>query len=239
MITLDVSGSMQCFDNLQNRQQRIDVAKKEAARFIKKRLNDQIGIVIFGADAISRCPLTLDKNILQHIIHQTKLGIVNTSGTSLGTGIATAINKLKNSKAKNKIIILLTDGRPTPNTEQISVETAIKLAKEYKVKIYTIGIGNKNGGYINTSFGFVEKIPDSIDEGLLQKIASQTNGKFFRASSPVEMKKIYDTIDKLEKTKYQTQMFSKYYEAFASFFWGPTILLITELIIKIFLFKGI
>ena len=222
IITLDISGSMQLFDDLKDRRQRVDVAKQEAARFVKKRINDPIGIVVFGADAISQCPLTLDKNILQKLIYQIKIGLLNPRGTALGTGIATAVNKLKKSKAKSKIIILLTDGRP--EADKIPVETAINLAKQFGIKIYSIAVGNRSGGYGMGAFGMIQKHPDSIDERLLKKIALETNGKFFRANNPQEMKKIYDTIDKLETTEYQTDIFSRYYEAFSLFVW-PLILL--------------
>jgi len=220
IITLDVSGSMQLFDDIKDRRQRINVAKQEAARFVKKRTNDPIGIVIFGADAISQCPLTLDKNILQKLIFNIKIGMINHNGTSIGTGIATAINKLKKSKAKSKIIILLTDGRPTPPTEKVTVETAIDLAKQFGVKIYAIAVGNR-------------------DERLLKKIAQQTKGKFFRANNPTEMKQIYDTINKLETTEYQTDIFSRYYEAFAIFIWPLLILLFAQFFLKLFVWRGL
>lgn len=239
IITLDVSGSMQIFDDLKDRISRIDVAKREAIRFIKKRPDDPIGIVVFGADSISRCPLTLDKSMLTEIVTKIRLGVINPSGTSLGTGIATAVNKLKNSKAKSKIIILLTDGQPTPHTEKVSVDTALKLAKQFDIKIYTIGIGNKKGAYVTSAFGFVEKVPDSVDENLLKKIAGETNGKFFRANNPKDIKTIYDTIDKLEKTDYQTNLFSRYYEAFATFVWIILLLFALELFLSLFIWRGI
>ncbi|MBU1007823.1 VWA domain-containing protein [Candidatus Dependentiae bacterium] len=237
MLALDVSGSMQLFDDLQDRRQRIAIAKKEAINFVKKRPEDQIGIVIFGAEAIARCPLTLDKEILIKIIDNTNLGIISPSGTSLATGLATTITKLKNSKAKNKIIILLTDGQPTPETESVSIETALELAKKFQTKIYTVAIGNKRGGYGQNSFGFVQQIPDSVNELLLQNIAQQTGGKFFRANNPKEMRAIYNTINKLEKTQYETSLFSRHYEAFASFIWFFLFLLCFELLFRLFIWR--
>lgn len=239
IIALDVSGSMQLFDDKRNPQKRIDIAKREAIRFIHKRENDPMGIVIFGADAVSRCPLTLDKTILAGTTREIKLGVISENGTSLGTGIATAISKLQKSKAKSKIIILLTDGRPTPETEKITIDQALELAKQFNIKIYAIGIGNKRGGYVQSAFGFIEQIPDAIDEKLLQHIANKTGGRFFRASKPQEMKQIYDTIDALEKTEYQTNLFSRYYEAFATFIWGILLLLFIELICSLFIWRGV
>jgi len=239
MLTLDVSGSMRCFDSLSDQRQRITVAKEEAIKFVTKRPDDPIGIVIFGADAVSQCPLTLDKTILKKLIQNIKLGIINPNGTSLASGIATTVNKLKNSKAKSKIIILLTDGQPTPETDPIPIQTALDLAKEYKVRIYTIAIGNKNGGYITSAFGFVERVPDSVDEQLLKTIAQQTNGRFFRANRPNDMKRIYAVINKLEKTEYETNLFSQYYEAFASFIWIVLLLFALQLLLQLFWWRGI
>lgn len=237
ILTLDVSGSMRAFDDPNDRRPRIEVAKKEAIRFISKRPNDPIGIVIFGADAIAQCPRTLDKAVLKKIVHDLKLGIINPNGTSLATGIATAITKLKNSKAKSKILILLTDGKPTENTERVSIETALALAKKLDVKIYTIAVGNRNGGYVSSAFGFIQRMADSVDEGLLKTIAQKTNGKFFRANNPREMAAIYDTINKLEKTEYETNMFSRYYEAFASFIWFVLLLFALQLLLKLFVWR--
>lgn len=239
MITLDVSGSMQLFDDLKDRRTRIDVAKKEAVKFVKKRLDDPIGVVIFGADAISHCPLTLDKSVLTEIIEGIRLGVINARGTSIGTGVSTAINKLRQSKAKSKIIILLTDGQPTPETELVSVDTAIELAKKFGIKIYSVGIGNRKGAYVNSAFGFVERVPDSVDENLLKKMARATNGRYFRASSPKDMKLIYEKIDELEKTEYNTNLFSRYYEAFASFFWILLLFVFAELLLSLFVWRGI
>lgn len=239
IMALDVSGSMRLFDDIKDRRQRIDVAKQEAIRFIDKRTDDPIGIVIFAADAVSRCPLTLDKTILRSITRGLRLGVINPNGTSLATGLATAVNKLKGSKAKSKIIILLTDGQPTPQTELVTIDTALDLAKKLDIKIYTIGVGNKKGGYVQSAFGFIEQVPDSIDEQLLRKIARETNGRYFRGNNPRELKEIYETINKLEKTEYETDLFSRYYEAFSSFIWVILLLVFTELLLSLFIWRGI
>ena len=239
MLTLDVSGSMQLFDDLKDRRQRIDIAKQEALRFIDKRPDDPIGIVIFGAQALSRCPLTLDKGILKDIIREIKLGIINMEGTSLGTGMAIAVNKLRHSQAVSKIIILLTDGQPTPHTEKISVDTAIDLAKEFEIKVYTIGIGNKHGAYAPGFMGQIQQVPDSVDEKLLKKIARETSGKYFRANNSQEMRAIYDTINTLEKTKYETNLFQRRYEALTPFIWILLLLIMIELLLKLFVWRGI
>jgi len=239
VISLDVSGSMQIFDDLKDRRQRIEVAKAEAIRFIEKRKNDPIGLVIFANQALSRSPLTLDKIFLKGIVGSTKLGMLNPNGTHLGTGLALAVNRLKNSVAKSKVVILLTDGEPTPD-ENIEPQMAIDLAKEFGVKVYTIGIGSDSGGYMQHPFGGIVRAREgSINFGLLRKIADQTGGKFFRASNARDMRKIYDTIDLLEKTEHKTNVFHRYYEAFLSFIWILLLLLGIELALRFFIWRGV
>ena len=236
VICLDVSGSMRVFDDIKDRRSRIQVAKDEAIKFIEKRIDDPIGIVIFGKDALSRCPLTLDKDILKQVVGELELGFINPDGTSLGTGLATSVNRLRKSQAKSKVIILLTDGEPTP--ERIEPDVAIDLAQQFGIKVYTVGIGNENGGYIIHPMLGVHRIGASIDAQLLQKIAQKTGGKFFRANNPQQMREIYNTIDSLEKTEYQTDIFHKYYEAFLSFIWFILLLFGLELFLKLFIWRG-
>lgn len=237
ILTLDLSGSMQVFDDLHDQRSRVDVEKTEAIRFIEKRTDDPIGIVIFGKDAVTRCPLTLDKQMLKSIVGELKLGIIDSNGTALGTAIATSVNRLRKSKAKSKVIILLTDGVPTE--EKVDPNTAITLAKQYGVKVYTIGIGNKNGGYIKHPFLGVQQAGTPIDMNLLQEIANQTGGYAFRANNPRQLYQIYNKIDSLEKTDYETNIFNKYYEAFLNFIWIVLLLLLAELILRFFIWRGI
>ncbi|MCB9492921.1 MAG: VWA domain-containing protein [Epsilonproteobacteria bacterium] len=237
-LAIDISESMQVFDDLKDRRSRIEVAKKEAIRFIEKRDNDPIGIVIFGREALSRCPLTLDKSMLKELVGNIKIGMIESNGTWLGTGMATAINRLRNVKSKSKILILLTDGEPTP-PEKIDPETATQLAQDLGIKIYTIGIGSEKGGYIYHPFGGVQPIQNSLNVPLLQDIAQKTGGQFFRARNPADMRAIYDKIDKLEKTEQETNVFSRYYEAFALFFWMLLCLLGVELFLRFFMWQGL
>ena len=238
VITIDVSGSMQFFDYLHDRRPRIDVAKDEAIRFIEKRTNDPISIVLFAKDALSRCPLTIDKKFLKDIVGSLYLGIIDPNGTFLGTGLATAVNRLKNSKAKSKIIILLTDGEPSPG-EKIDPETAMQLAKEFNVKVYTIGIGNEQGSFIQDPIFGVQRIENRLNVTLLQKIAKTTGGMFFKARNPHDMKMIYNEIDRLEKTVYQTNLFHNYYEAFLTFIWIILALLGIELFLRLCIWRGV
>jgi len=239
ILAIDVSESMNIFDDLKDHRPRIEVAKAEAIRFIEKRVDDPMGLVIFGKEAISRCPLTLDKSILKELVGNLNIGIINPNETWLGTGLATAINRLRNSKAKSKVIILLTDGEPTPG-EKIDPETAIDLAKKFSIKVYTIGIGNEHGGYFHHPMLGIMKIPgSSLNITLLEKIAHETHGKFFRASNLKDLRIIYDTIDKLEKTEYQTTLFHRYYEAFLTFVWIILALLGLELLLRLFVWRGV
>ena len=211
ILDLDVSGSMESFDELNNPKPRIDIAKEEAIKFINKRENDQVGVVLFAAHAVTLCPLTLDKNILTQLIGDLELGFIDPNGTSLCISLVAACNRLKNSKSKNKIIILLTDGAPSPG--DLPVQTAIDMAKKLGIKIYAVGIGSEQGGYIKSHFGMVMRNPGfKINKIILKQIAEETGGKFFLARSESDMKNIYKTIDKLEKTKQETEIYSNYFD---------------------------
>lgn len=230
MLVLDASGSMQCFDDLKDQRSRFTVAKQEAIRFVEKRENDPIGLVIFGRDAISRCPLTLDKNILKEIIADLELGDINPDGTVLSTAIAMAANRLKTSKAKSTVMILLTDGAPTPGMD-MDPKTALDLAKKLGIKIYTVGIGGDHGGLLRDQFNSIRSMGFGLNKQLLSFIAQETGGKFFLAKSPDDMKRIYDTIDTLEKTEIETNIFSKYYDLVVPFVIIIFLLLLLELFV--------
>ncbi len=237
VIALDLSGSMMWFDDIKDQRPRVEVAKNEAIRFIEKRTNDPIGLVIFGKEALSRCPLTLDKNILKDIVAQLEVGTIDPDGTWLGTGLATAVNRLRTSKAKSKIIILLTDGAPTPN-EKITPMMATEMAAQLGIKVYAIAIGNENGGFLNHPFG-IQRASDTVNIPLLKSIAEKTGGQFFRANNAKDMRVVYNKIDALERTAYQTNIFHRYYEAFSYFIWIVLLFLGIELIGKLFVWRGV
>jgi len=234
MHVLDMSGSMRLMD-FEN-ESRFDVAKKEAIRFIQKRDNDPIGLVIFGRDAISRCPITLDKNILRNIMRDLKIGIVNPQGTVLSTGILTAANRLKDSKSKNKVMILLTDGEPTEN--DVSPKIAIEVAKKLGIKIYTVGIGSDKQQYVRDPFYGVVPMP-KVNSKLLKKISKETDGKFFMAKNKKDMRNIYEIIDKLEKTEHETNIYSKYFDIFMPFLWAIFVVLLLEIFLASFIWFGV
>ena len=237
MIVLDVSGSMQCFDDLQDRRMRIEVAKQEAINFIETRKNDPIGLVLFANDALSRCPITLDKVLLKEIIEDTDIGVINPDGTVLALGIATAVNRLKQSQAKSKIMIVLTDGTPTPN--DIPWQDAVAAAQKFGIKIYTIGIGNERGAYANLGVWGVQQVDINLNKTLLQQIADATGGTFFEAKKPADLKKIYTVIDNLEKTEYQSTIFNNYYDIFMPFLGAIFLVLSIELVCASYMWFGL
>ncbi len=234
MLALDVSGSMAFVDDPSNPKRRIDVAKKEALRFVKRRVNDSIGLVLFGRESVVRAPLTLDKNILSSVIKELELGIVDERATVLAKGLAMAARRLRDSTAKSKVIILLTDG--APSDEDIDPNQAIAIAQHYGIKVYTIGIGSDTGGYQQHPFFGWQPIGlgGAMNRPLLKEIAKQTGGQFFEAKNPAQMAKIYDTIDALETTKQEVDVYSKYFDVFESFIWIVLALLFCELVLAAF-----
>ncbi len=238
VLALDVSGSMQLFDDPKDQKQRIAIAKEEAVVFSRKRLNDPIGLVLFGKEAISRCPLTLDKRIIESIIKEVELGVIDPSGTVIAKGLITALNRLRTSVARSKIIILLTDGEPSP--EDLSIDDALFLAKKYGVKIYTIGIGGQYGGlYYDHFFGQLQKAGVAINTKLLQLIAEKTGGRFFLASNQKDLQEVYNVIDRLEKTDYETNVYHQYYDIGAPWVWLVFFLLSLELFLAAFVWYGL
>lgn len=228
VLVLDVSGSMSTPHHEDDERRRIDVAKEEAIRFIQKRDNDAIGLVIFANDALSRCPLTVDKDILKNIIEETDLNLLDPRGTVLSRAMITAANRLRHSHAESKVMILLTDGEPTEN--DASPEVAIAAAKELGIKVYTIGIG----GDITIYHPFYGRIQQSAHANttLLKRIAKETGGMYFEAKKPDDMHAIYDTIDQLEKTNIEAPIFTYYHDWFMPFLWAAIALMIFEIVMS-------
>lgn len=230
IMVLDVSGSMGMPHHAGDERSRIDVAKEEAIRFIDKRTNDAIGVVIFGSDAVSRCPLTADKVLLKNMIHDIEIGIISPEGTVVATSIIAAANRLKQSHASSKIMILLTDGEPSEHDADPAV--AIKIAQQLGIKIYTVGIGDDQE--ILVQHPLYGKIPmrTTLNKGLLTTIARQTGGQFFEAKNAQDMRTIYDTIDALEKAPINVPIFSRYYDIFMPFLWLLFMLMGGELVAR-------
>ncbi len=209
VVVLDVSGSMQFRDYDDDDRSRFEVAKAEAIHFIEKRTNDALGLVLFGKDTVSRCPITFDKELLQKVVEELQLGVIDSDGTMLVTGIVTAANRLKHSQAKTKVMIVLTDGEPSEGDMDPSV--GIDVAKKLGIKIYTVGIGSEQEQiFRHPLYGMM--IRPKVNKELLTQIANQTGGHYFLARSAADMRRIYDTIDALEKTDHEVPMFSLYYD---------------------------
>ena len=228
VMAIDVSGSMLAKDLKPNR---MEALKKVAENFVEGRPNDRIGIVVYASEAYTKTPVTSDKAIIQEAIQSIKYDNVLQDGTGIGMGLTTAVNRLKDSKAKSKVIILLTDG--VNNAGFIEPETASQIALEYGIKVYTIGIGTNGNAMFPYAYapngGFLFRMmPVEIDVNLLQTIAKNTGGKYFRASSNSKLESIYKEINKLETTEIQELKFYDYDEKYRIFVWIAGILVLIE-----------
>lgn len=238
VLAVDVSASMFAEDFKPNR---LESAKKTAMAFIKNRPNDRIGIVAYEGEAYTQAPLTTDHNLLLQLLNDVQSGIVE-RGTAIGSGLITAVNRLYESEAKSKVIILLTDGEN--NRGDIDPLTAAQVAQEYGVRVYTIGVG-KNGMApypVQNMFGTVtmQNIEVRIDEELLKEIAAITNGQYFRAENEKELNNIYATIDQLEKSKVRVLEFrTNPPEKFYGFLFFGLIAVLTYYILNKTLLKSI
>ncbi len=225
VLCVDVSGTMLYEDFLPNR---LEALKKVAIEFVNARKTDRIGLVIFAGEAFTQCPLTTDYITLKNQIQLLRSGILQ-SGTSIGDGLATSVERLKDSKTKSKVIILLTDGES--NGGLLDPNAAKELAKYFKIKVYTIGMGTEGLAplTVKTEAGLIrtmEKV--NIDEKLLTEIANETGGNYFRATDNESLTKIYADIDELEKSKFETSQFARYSEEFYPLVFAIMALLLLE-----------
>ncbi len=214
MIALDISSTMLAEDLKPNR---LEAAKDVATEFISGRPNDNIGITLFAAESFTQCPLTVDHAVLLNLFQNIKCGIIE-DGTAIGMGIANSVTRLKDSKAKSKVVILLSDG--SNNKGDISPLTAAEIAKSFGIRVYTIGVGtNGLAPYPYPTAAGVQyiNIPVEIDEQTMNQIAETTDGKYFRATSNSKLKEVYQEIDKLEKTKLNVKAYSKRQENYQPF----------------------
>lgn len=241
MLALDISTSMLSEDLKPNR---IEAAKDVAASFIAGRPNDNIGLVIFASQSFTQCPMTTDHSVLLNLFRNVNCtlaqrGIIE-DGTAIGMGLANAVSRLKNSHAKSKVVILLTDG--SNNSGDISPATAAEIARSFGVRVYTIGVGtNGSAPYPMPVAGGIQymNIPVEIDTKTLENIANTTGGKFYRATNTRSLANIYSDIDKLEKTKLKVKQFSKRYEAYQLFAVIAMLSLLAEIILRFTVLKKI
>ncbi len=213
VLVLDISGSMLAEDFTPNR---LEAAKAVADEFIQGRTNDRIGLVVFAAESFTQCPLTIDYSVLRTLLKEVKKGMI-TDGTAIGLGLANGVNRLKDSDAKSKVIILLTDG--VNNRGEIDPITAAKLAATYGIRVYTVGVGAMGQAPypVETPFGIQRRlVPVEIDEKTLATVAEMTGGKYFRATDNGKLKAIYGEIDQLERTKVEVTAYKRTTELFFS-----------------------
>ena len=238
MLAIDLSSSMLAQDFEPDR---LLVAKRVASDFVEKREFDRIGLVVFSGEAFTQCPLTTDHKVVKEFLANLQCGFLQ-DGTAIGMGLATAVNRMKESQTKSKVIILMTDG--VNNAGYFKPEDAMQLAKTLGIKVYTIGVGStgeamspvgrrSDGKYV---FGLV---PVEIDEPLLQNIAQSTGGKYYRATNAQELEQIYSEIDRLEKSRIDVTTFKRRSEAFANWAMVGLILLILELLLRYTVFRTI
>lgn len=241
MLAMDVSTSMLAEDLKPNR---IEAAKSVAAEFVAGRPNDNIGLSIFAGEAFTQCPMTVDHVSLLNMIQNVRTDIAARGliqdGTAIGMGLANALSRLKDSKAKSKIVILLTDG--TNNQGDISPLTAAEIAKSLGIRVYTVGVGtNGVAPYPMPVAGGVQyvNIPVEIDTETLKEIAKATDGDFYRATNTAELHNIYKEIDKLEKSRLNVKKYSKRYDVYQPLALVAVILLLLEILLRITIFRRI
>lgn len=240
VMAVDVSGSMLAKDLKPNR---MEALKDVAEDFVDNRPNDRIGLVVYAGESYTKTPVTSDKALVKEAIKSIQYDDqVLEDGTGIGVGLATAINRLKESKAKSRVIILLTDG--VNNNGQIDPRAAAEIAKHYNIKVYTIGIGTNGkamfpiGKNIATGKWEYRMMDVQIDEALMKQIAKTTDGTYFRATSNSRLKEIYDQINKLEKTEIEEQKFYNYDEKFRPWVWAALGLLLAEVIARKTLYRS-
>ncbi len=236
VIASDISGSMLAADFQPNR---LEAGKEIAIDFIKNRPDDRIALVVFSGESFTQCPLTIDHDVLVNLFQDVKNGMIE-DGTAIGMGLATAVNRLKDSEATSKVIILLTDG--SNNAGSIPPLTAAEIAKHFNIRVYTVGVGTK--GYapypVRTPFGDIQyqRTKVNIDENTLTQIAGATGGRYFRATDNETLKNIYEQIDRLEKAKIDVTRYRKKTEMFLPFAFLALVFLLIEFVLKNTLLKG-
>ncbi len=237
VMAIDVSASMLAKDLKPNR---LEALKKVATRFVNKRPNDRIGIVVYAGESFTQTPITSDKSIVVNTINKIRWGQIE-DGTAIGMGLGSAVNRLKDSKAKSKVIILLTDG--VNNSGFVDPKTATDLAKGLNIKVYTIGLGTNGTALFPVAKDLNGKLifrnaPVEIDEKLLQYIANETEGKYFRATNNEKLESIYDEINKLEKTKIEEFKYYNYQENYRALVIFAGFLILLEMLLRFTVYRS-
>lgn len=238
ILSMDISSSMLAQDF---KPDRLEASKSVADEFVDRRPYDRIGLVIFSGEAFTQCPATTDHKVVKELLSGLQCGSLLEDGTAIGMGLATAVNRLKDSKSKSKVVILLTDG--VNNSGYIDPKTAAEIAKQYKVKVYTIGVGTRGvatvPSYNINGQMFPQLMRVEIDEELLEEIATMTGGKYFRATDESSLFAIYQEIDRLEKTEIEVTTIKRYSEEYFRWIALGLIFLIMELVMRYTVFRTI
>ena len=236
VIALDISSSMLARDFAPDR---LEAAKNVAMEFISGREHDRMGLVVFAGEAFTQCPLTTDRAVLLNLFKDIKSGLIE-DGTAIGNGLATAVNRIKDSQAVSRVIILLTDGEN--NRGEVAPMTAAEIAKTFGIRVYTVGVGSmRTAPYpVQTPFGIeLREMEVKIDEPLLTQMAEVTGGKYFRATGNKKLEEIYKEIDQLEKSKIDVQQFSRRSEEFLPFAIAGILFLLISLFLRVTIFRNI
>lgn len=230
MMVLDTSTSMRAQDFEPNR---FEAARDVGNEFIQSRLSDRVGLIVFAAKAYTQTPLTLDYSFLQRMLGEVEVGVIE-DGTAIGTALAMAVNRLKDTEAESKVVILLTDGQN--NRGEIDPVTAAEIAQTLGVRVYAIGVGTRGEAPFVFDHPFAGKqrrmVPVEIDEEMLQSVAEKTGGQYFRATNKDALRAIYDEISELEKTKIEERTYVNYDEQYATFLWPAFFLLLLEVLLS-------
>lgn len=236
VIALDISSSMLARDFAPDR---LEAAKNVAMEFVSGREHDRMGLVVFAGEAFTQCPLTTDRAVLLNLFKDIKSGLIE-DGTAIGNGLATAVNRVKDSEAISRVVILLTDGEN--NRGEVAPMTAAEIAKTFGIRVYTVGVGSMGTAPypVQTPFGTeLREMEVKIDEPLLTEMANVTGGKYFRATSNKKLEEIYKEIDQLEKSKIDVHQFSRRSEEFLPFALIGALLLLASLFLRTTLFRNI
>jgi Ca-activated chloride channel family protein len=237
VMCLDVSGSMRAMDFKPNR---LEASKNVGIEFVNARQNDRFGLVVFAGESFTQCPMTTDRAVVINFMKEIDFGVIE-DGTAIGMGLATAVNRIKDSKAKSKVIILLTDG--VNNRGDVGPVTAAELAAGFGIRVYTIGVGSQGNAPmpVQDMFGrtIMQNMPVEIDEDVLRVIAQTTDGSYFRATDNNKLREIYQEIDQLERTRLDVKQFSKKKEEYFPFLLAALLILLTEVFLRYTLFRTI
>jgi Ca-activated chloride channel family protein len=237
VMCMDVSGSMRAMDFKPNR---LEASKNVGIEFVNARQDDRFGLVVFAGESFTQCPMTTDRAVVINFLKEIDFGVIE-DGTAIGMGLATAVNRIKDSRAKSKVVILLTDG--VNNRGDVGPVTAAEIAASYGIRVYTIGVGTQGNAPIPVQDMFgrmvTRNMPVEIDEEVLRKIAETTDGTYFRATDNNKLREIYQQIDQMEKTRMDVKQFSKKKEEYFPFLLAAMLLLLLEVLLRYTIFRTI